>query len=95
MRIFAALVAVGALLFIFHDKYAEILLDSPLTVLEAATVVTAAVVLIRVGQHYEWTGFGESVQPKLDNGEIQPRKSLWDWLPLLIVPPLFTRRLLY
>ena len=41
--------------------------------------VAAVVVLIRVGQYYEWTGFGKSVQP-------QPRKTLWDWLQLLIVP---------
>jgi uncharacterized protein YjbI with pentapeptide repeats len=46
----------------------------------------AIVVLIRVGQHYEWTGFGETVQPKPDEQEIWPRKTLWDWLQLLIVP---------
>jgi uncharacterized protein YjbI with pentapeptide repeats len=44
------------------------------------------VVLIRVGQRYEWTGFGEAVQPKPDNGEVQPGKTLWDWLQLFIVP---------
>ena len=87
MRITAVLIAVGALLFVFRDYYPENLRDRPLAVLGAATVVVAAVVvLIRVGQHYQWTGFGESVQPKSDNQEIQPRKTLWDWLQLFIVP---------
>ncbi len=83
-HIFVALVAVGALLFVFRD-YLEAL-DRPSTVLKAATVVAAVVVLIRVGQRYEWTGFGEAVRPKPDNGDIQPRKTLWDWLQLFIVP---------
>src|SRR5215218_7033315 len=86
MRIFAALIAVGALLFVFRGYYTENLRDRPLTVLGAATVVAAVVVLIRVGEHYQWTGFGESSQRKLDNQEIQPRKTLWDWLQLFIVP---------
>jgi uncharacterized protein YjbI with pentapeptide repeats len=86
MRIFAALIAVGALLFVFRGYYPENLRDGPLTVLGAATAVAAVVVLIRVGQHYQWTGFGESVQPKSGDQEIQPRKTLWDWLQLFIVP---------
>jgi len=86
MRIFAALIAVGVLLFVVRSYYVGFLLDSLLTVLGAATVVAAVVVLIRVGQHYEWTGFGKLVQPKPDNEDIQPRKTLWDWLQLLIVP---------
>ena len=86
MRVFAALIAVGALLFVFSDYYVEILRYRPLTVLGAATVVAAIVVLIRIGQRYEWTGFGESAHPEPDNQEIQPRKTLWDWLQLLIVP---------
>ena len=87
MRIFAALIAVGALLFVFRGYYPENLRGRPLAVLGAATVVVAAVVvLIRVGQHYQWTGFGESVRPKADSQEIQPRKTLWDWLQLFIVP---------
>jgi hypothetical protein len=83
-HIFVALVAVGALLFVFRDFLEA--LDKPSTVLKAATVVAAVVVLIRVGQRYEWTGFGEAVQPKPDNEEVQPRKTLWDWLQLFIVP---------
>jgi uncharacterized protein YjbI with pentapeptide repeats len=87
LRIFAALIAVGALLFVFRGYYPEPLRDRPLAVLGAATTTVAAVVvLIRVGQHYQWTGFGETVRPKADNQEIQPRKTLWDWLQLFIVP---------
>ena len=83
-HIFVALVAVGALLFVFRGYLGA--LDRPSTVLKAATVVGAVVVLIRLGQRYAWTGFGEAVQPKPDNGDIQPRKTLWDWLQLFIVP---------
>src|SRR5215210_2823216 len=86
MRIFAVLIAVGALLVVFRDYYPEKLLDRPLLVLEVATALAAVVVLIRVGQQYQWTGFGESVQPKSGDQEIQPRKTLWDWLQLFIVP---------
>jgi uncharacterized protein YjbI with pentapeptide repeats len=86
LRITPVLIAVGALLFVFRDNYLKHLVQRPLTVLGAATAVAAVVVLIRVGQHYQWTGFGESVQTKPDNQEIQPRKTLWDWLQLFIVP---------
>jgi uncharacterized protein YjbI with pentapeptide repeats len=86
MHILAALIAVGALLFVFRGVYLETVRDRPLTVLGAATVVAALVVLIRVGQQYKWTGFGESVQPKPNDQEIQPKKTLWDWLQLFIVP---------
>jgi uncharacterized protein YjbI with pentapeptide repeats len=40
------------------------------------------ILLIRLGYAYRWTGFG---QYKV-NGEVQPYKTLWDWLGLLIVP---------
>jgi uncharacterized protein YjbI with pentapeptide repeats len=94
LRIFAALIAVGTLLFtgvgallFLRSVSAVATLDNEiLLVLGAATVVAAVVVLIRVGQHYQWTGFGESVQPKSGDQEIHPRKTLWDWLQLFIVP---------
>ena len=94
MRIFAALISVGvllftgvgALLFLISVSAVATLDNEILLVLGVATVVATVVVLIRVGQHYQWTGFGESVHPKLDNQEIQPRKTLWDWLQLFIVP---------
>jgi|SRR5918995_1875399 hypothetical protein len=81
VRIFPALravgallfIAVGALLFVVGVYYVANLNRKVLLVLGAATVVAAVAVLIRVGQRYEWTGFGESVQPKADNQEIQPR----------------------
>ena len=44
--------------------------------------VVAVLLLIRLGYAYRWTGFG---QYKV-NGEVQPFKTLWDWLDLLIVP---------
>jgi uncharacterized protein YjbI with pentapeptide repeats len=86
MHIFAVLIAVGALLFVLRGYYLESVHEKPLTVLGAATALAAVVVLIHVGQHYQWTGFGESVSSKQDNQEIQPRKTLWDWLQLFIVP---------
>jgi len=45
-------------------------------------VVALFLLLIGLGYAYRWTGFG---QYKVD-GEVQPAKSLWDWLSLLIIP---------
>lgn len=42
--------------------------------------------LIRLGYGYEWTGFGETEIPKPEAGEIRPKKTVWDWMDLLIVP---------
>jgi uncharacterized protein YjbI with pentapeptide repeats len=39
-------------------------------------------ILIRSGYAYRWTGFGQS---KVTNA-VQPYKTLWDWLDLLIIP---------
>jgi hypothetical protein len=44
--------------------------------------LVVVLVLIRLGYAYRATGFG---QYKV-NGEVQPFKTLWDWLDLLIVP---------
>jgi uncharacterized protein YjbI with pentapeptide repeats len=44
--------------------------------------VVALLLLIRLGYAYRWTGFGLYKV----NGEVQPFKTLWDWLGLLIVP---------
>jgi hypothetical protein len=38
--------------------------------------------LIRLGYAYHWTGFGQSKVPSA----VQPAKTLWDWLSLLMVP---------
>ena len=51
-------------------------------VLLAAGIGVAVIVLIRVGYAYQWTGFGRSKV----NSDIQPAKTLWDWLQLLIIP---------
>jgi hypothetical protein len=47
-------------------------------------IVTLVVVLllIRAGYGYHWTGFGQSKV----NDNVQPAKTLWDWLSLLIIP---------
>jgi uncharacterized protein YjbI with pentapeptide repeats len=49
-------------------------------------VVLLTLILIRIGYRYEWTGFGRTTHPKSETQEVQPRKTLWDWLGLLIVP---------
>ena len=51
-------------------------------ILWAVGIVIALVVLIRLGYAYQWTGFGQSKV----NENVQPAKTLWDWLDLLIVP---------
>jgi hypothetical protein len=54
-------------------------------VLWAVIIGIALVVLfrlIRIGYAYHWTGFD---QFKVDK-HVQPAKTLWDWLSLLIVP---------
>jgi uncharacterized protein YjbI with pentapeptide repeats len=51
-------------------------------VLWAAGIAIALVVLIRIGYAFHWTGFGQ-----LKVGEVvQPAKTFWDWLDLLVVP---------
>jgi hypothetical protein len=49
-------------------------------------VVLLTLILIHIGYRYEWTGFGETISPKSETQEIQPRKTLWDWMSLLFVP---------
>src|SRR5215210_3688063 len=44
--------------------------------------VVALLLLIRLGYTYSWTGFGKT---KVSQA-VQPAKTLWDWLGLLIVP---------
>jgi hypothetical protein len=44
--------------------------------------LAALLLLIRLGYAYRWTGFGQYTV----NGEVQPFKTLWDWLELLIIP---------
>jgi uncharacterized protein YjbI with pentapeptide repeats len=49
-------------------------------------VIVPLGILIRLGYRYEWTGFKETSRPKSEKREIQPRKTLWDWMQLLFVP---------
>jgi len=45
-------------------------------------VVVFLLLLIWIGYAYRWTGFGRHNV----NGEVQPAKTLWDWLSLLVIP---------
>jgi hypothetical protein len=49
-------------------------------------VMGALWLLIRIGYDYQWTGLGEAELPKQEGVEFRPKKTLWDWLQLLIVP---------
>jgi hypothetical protein len=51
-------------------------------VLWAVGIGVALLLLIRLGYVFQWTGFGKA---KVNEG-VQPSKTLWDWLELLIVP---------
>ena len=55
-------------------------------ILAVVVVLIALIGLIRLGYHREWTGFGTAEISKPGDKEIRPRKTLWDWLGLLIVP---------
>jgi uncharacterized protein YjbI with pentapeptide repeats len=49
-------------------------------------VIVPLGIFIRLGYQYEWTGFGETSRSKDDKLEVKPRKTLWDWMSLLLVP---------
>jgi len=36
--------------------------------------------------HWAWTGFGSYTTPKVDGQDFHARKTLWDWMQLLIIP---------
>jgi uncharacterized protein YjbI with pentapeptide repeats len=46
-------------------------------------VLAVLLALVREGYNHPWTGFAGQ---QLQNGELVPAKTLWDWLDLLIVP---------
>jgi hypothetical protein len=54
--------------------------------LRGVLTVVGILILIGVGYRFEWTGFGERDREKTETGEIQRRKTLWDWMSLLLVP---------
>ena len=51
------------------------------TTVAVAVVVTLGI-LIYIGYGLQWTGFG----PTRTNESVQPSKTLWEWLGLLVVP---------
>src|SRR5215203_2674092 len=51
------------------------------TTVIVAVAVTLGI-LIYLGYGLQWTGFGQTPT----NGSVQPSKTLWEWLSLLIVP---------
>jgi uncharacterized protein YjbI with pentapeptide repeats len=55
-------------------------------VLRGVLTVVGILILIGIGYRYEWTGFGERARQRSETEEIQPRKTLWDWMSLLFVP---------
>jgi uncharacterized protein YjbI with pentapeptide repeats len=48
--------------------------------------LTTVIVLGKLNYGCNWTGFGQCATLKQSNEEIRPRKTLWDWMGLLIVP---------
>lgn len=54
----------------------------------AGLVLGATPIFIFLGyRRWAWTGFGQAILPKGgEKVEIRPKKTLWDWLDLLIVP---------
>jgi len=49
--------------------------------------VAILLICIRLGYRWSWTGFGETSYTKASgNQEVEPKKTLWNWLDLLIVP---------
>jgi Pentapeptide repeats (8 copies) len=54
--------------------------------LRGVLTVGGILILIGIGYRYEWTGFVARDREKSETGEIQRRKTLWDWMTLLLVP---------
>ena len=57
-----------------------------ITILAIGTAYVIVFVLIAIGRHWEWTGFGPSVPSKPEGVEVRGAKTLWDWLVVLIGP---------
>ena len=58
-----------------------------MTAVGIAAGIAGIIIFILIGYGYEWTGFGEYIRITADGQEeFQRRKTLWDWLQLLIVP---------
>jgi hypothetical protein len=71
--------------------FAGVGIDNPAALWGTRAVAVLVVIgalwcLIRIGYEYQWTGLGEAELPKQENVEFRPKKTLWDWLQLLIIP---------
>jgi uncharacterized protein YjbI with pentapeptide repeats len=43
-------------------------------------------VVLAYRRHWHWTGFSEARRARAEDEDLQPAKTLWDWLQLLVVP---------
>lgn len=50
------------------------------------TLALAASIALAYRRRWRWTGFAEARRNKADDEDVQPAKTLWDWLQLLVVP---------
>src|SRR5215212_8311520 len=84
----AALV-ISMILLLWRDVIKVPVTSDP--VLRGVLTGVGILIVIRIGYRYEWTGFGERAREKSEageseTGESQPRKTLWDWMSLLLIP---------
>src|SRR5215213_625093 len=57
-----------------------------LWIIRFAIILVFLSVLVIIGYHFEWTGFGDSVREVGKNKDLRRAKLLWDWMQLLVVP---------
>jgi hypothetical protein len=43
-------------------------------------------IMLAYRRRWHWTGFAEIRRTRADEEDLQPAKTLWDWLQLLVVP---------
>lgn len=49
-------------------------------------VALVVFVVVAYQREWRWTGLSEIRRPKCDDEDLQPGKTLWDWLQLLVIP---------
>jgi uncharacterized protein YjbI with pentapeptide repeats len=49
-------------------------------------LVLAVFIAVAYRRGWRWTGFTENRRRMTDDEEVQPTKTLWDWLQLLVIP---------
>jgi hypothetical protein len=49
-------------------------------------VVLTVLIVLGYFRRWRWTGVAEIRTTKADSEELQPAKTLWDWLQLLVIP---------